>query len=228
MSLYSSLLSSSGLVEQPTLATDVSEFLKDLHSGSSKKRLDGKTKEDATPRPAEGSKPKEKKPFDKGSRSPKKGKELERNPEVPLSKPTSFTKLIFPPSSQWYSVTLPLPATAKLSMPTPTQTSSLLTKAVSLHSTDVQNYTTSGLSTGSASDSNFLQKVLQSGTLSDRLSAMTLLVQGSPVHNVKSLDSLKNMAGRGKGKGGREESLKALRCIVDWWVGGGAPDRKLK
>ena len=57
---------------------------------------------------------------------------------------------------------------------------------------------------------------------------MTLLVQGSPVHNVKSLESLKNMAERGKGKGGREESLKALRCIVDWWAGGGAPDRKLK
>jgi len=57
---------------------------------------------------------------------------------------------------------------------------------------------------------------------------MTLLVQGSPVHSVKSLESLKNMAERGKGKGGREESLKALRCIVDWWIGGGAPDRKLK
>lgn len=29
-------------------------------------------------------------------------------------------------------------------------------------------------------------------------------------------------------KKGREESLKALRAIVDWWVGGGGPDRKLK
>ncbi|KAF9447072.1 CBF-domain-containing protein [Macrolepiota fuliginosa MF-IS2] len=32
----------------------------------------------------------------------------------------------------------------------------------------------------------------------------------------------------GKGGGGRDESLKALRCVVDWWVGGGAPNRKLK
>ncbi|EKM74690.1 hypothetical protein AGABI1DRAFT_65411 [Agaricus bisporus var. burnettii JB137-S8] len=32
----------------------------------------------------------------------------------------------------------------------------------------------------------------------------------------------------GKGGGGRDESLKSLRCIVDWWVGGGAPDRKLR
>lgn len=29
-------------------------------------------------------------------------------------------------------------------------------------------------------------------------------------------------------KKGRDESLKALRSIVDWWTGGGAPDRKLK
>lgn len=29
-------------------------------------------------------------------------------------------------------------------------------------------------------------------------------------------------------KGGRGESLKALRAVVDWWVGGGCPDRKLR
>jgi ribosome biogenesis protein MAK21 len=55
---------------------------------------------------------------------------------------------------------------------------------------------------------------------------LTLLVQASPLHNTKALDILKNMTG--KRGGGRDESLKALRCIVDWWVGGGAPDRKLK
>ena len=64
--------------------------------------------------------------------------------------------------------------------------------------------------------------------MSDRLSALTLMVQKSPLHNGKALESLLGMAERGKGKGGREESLKALRCIVDWWVGGGAPDRKLR
>ena len=179
--------------------------------------------------PTEKSKPKEKKSSDKGPK--KSAKEAEKDTGATLSKTVqsrSSTKFIFPPTSQWYSVIPPLPATTNLPTPTPTKTSSLLSKATSLHTTDVQNYTASGVSTGSASDSQFLQKVLQSGTLSDRLSAMTLLVQGSPVHNIKSLESLKNMAERGKGKGGREESLKALRCIVDWWIGGGAPDRKLK
>ena len=223
--------STSGLVKQPNLAADVSTFLKDLHVGSSKKNLGGKAKEDVPPTPSEKPNPKEKKPSDKGSKSQKKGKEPEEVFELPLSKPIqpkSSTKFVFPPSSQWYSVIPPLPPITSISTPNPTQTSSLLTKAASLHAADVRNYNASGVSTGSTSDSQFLRKVLQSGTLSDRLSAMTLLVQGSPMHNVKSLDSLKNMAGRGKGKGGREESLKALRCIVDWWVGGGAPDRKLK
>lgn len=76
----------------------------------------------------------------------------------------------------------------------------------------------------SKSDEQFIANVLASGTLSDRLSALTLLAQSSPIHNVRALESLKAMAS----KKGREESLKACRAIVDWWVGGGAPDRKLK
>jgi hypothetical protein len=28
--------------------------------------------------------------------------------------------------------------------------------------------------------------------------------------------------------GGKGESLKSLRALVDWWVGGGVPDRKLR
>ena len=222
----------SGPFKQPTLAADVSALLKDLHAGPSKKKRDGKTKGDGALRLAEKPKPKERKTSDKDGKASKKDfKGTEKDTEVLLSKPTqprSSATFIFPPTSQWYSVVPPLPTTTNLPTPTPAQTSSLLSKATSLHIADVQNYTTSGVSTGSASDTQFLQKVLQSGTLSDRLSAMTLLVQGSPVHNVKSLESLKNMAERGKGKGGREESLKALRCIVDWWIGGGAPDRKLK
>lgn len=205
--------------------------MKDLHTGSPKKKRSGKANEDASPRPADRLKPKEEKSSNKDQKIPKKGPREAKDSEVPPSKSNQArfpAKFVFPPTPQWYSVLPPLPATTNIPKPTPTQTSSLLSKAASLHATDVQSYTASGVSTGSSSDGQFLQKVLQSGTLSDRLSAMTLLVQGSPVHNVKSLDSLKNMAGRGKGKGGREESLKALRCIIDWWAGGGAPDRKLK
>lgn len=66
--------------------------------------------------------------------------------------------------------------------------------------------------------------MLTSGTLSDRLSALTLMAQSSPVHNTRALETLRGMGQ----KKGREESLKALRAICDWCVGGGVPDKKLK
>ncbi|KAG1792787.1 ribosome biogenesis protein [Suillus plorans] len=120
------------------------------------------------------------------------------------------------------STALPPVTSAKLS--------SLMERGASLHAKAVETYQSGSSSTvtSSSSDYAFLQKILHSGTLSDRLSALTLLVQSSPLHNTKALETLKGMAERGKGKGGREESLKALRCILDWWVGGGAPNRKLK
>ena len=104
----------------------------------------------------------------------------------------------------------------------------LFDRASALHAQAVLSFQSSSTATSTKSEFAFLQKILQSGTLSDRLSALTLLVQSSPLHNTKALDALKSLAERGRGKGGREESLKALRCVVDWWVGGGVPDRKLK
>jgi ribosome biogenesis protein MAK21 len=104
----------------------------------------------------------------------------------------------------------------------------LFDRAAALHAQAVLSFKSSSTVTSTNSEFVFLQKILQSGTLSDRLSALTLLVQSSPLHNTKALESLRNLAEKAKGKGGRGESLKALRCVVDWWVGGGAPDRKLK
>ena len=104
----------------------------------------------------------------------------------------------------------------------------LYDRASALHAQAVLSFKSSSTVTSTNSEFAFLQKILQSGTLSDRLSALTLLVQSSPLHNTKALESLRSLAEKSKGKGGRGESLKALRCIVDWWVGGGAPDRKLK
>ncbi|OAX41808.1 CBF-domain-containing protein [Rhizopogon vinicolor AM-OR11-026] len=134
-------------------------------------------------------------------------------------------------SPLWYQNISALPGSSTALPPVPpAKLSSLIEHGASLHAKAVETYQSKSSSTvtSSSSDYAFLQKILQSGTLSDRLSALTLLVQSSPLHNTKALEALKGMAERGKGKGGREESLKALRCIIDWWVGGGAPNRKLK
>ncbi|KAG6888162.1 hypothetical protein C0995_010173 [Termitomyces sp. Mi166 len=138
-------------------------------------------------------------------------------------------KLVFEPTPLWHATISPLaPQKSTLPAITPDQLASLTKKANDLHNADIRAFQSSSSSNSSSSETSFFSKIIQSGTLSDRLSALTLLVQSSPVHNTKALETLKGMAERGKGKGGREESLKALRCIMDWWVGGGAPDRKLK
>ncbi|KAG5650340.1 hypothetical protein H0H81_012561, partial [Sphagnurus paluster] len=155
-------------------------------------------------------------------------------PKVQLPTKVSFnpkSPFVSHPIALWHTTPPRLPATPDpLPALTPDLLASLTQKASALHQADIHTFQTSssGHAHSSSSEASFLSKIIQSGTLSDRLSALTLLVQSSPVHNTKALETLRGMAERGKGKGGREESLKALRCIVDWWVGGGAPDRKLK
>lgn len=134
----------------------------------------------------------------------------------------------FQPTSQWYNALPALPPSPSSSTITPAQLTALSQKAAQLHESDISAFQSSSSSNSSSSEASFLAKIIGSGTLSDRLSALTLLVQSSPLHNIRALETLRTMTERGKGKGGREESLKALRCIIDWWVGGGAPGRKLK
>ncbi|KAG8730021.1 hypothetical protein FRC12_020558, partial [Ceratobasidium sp. 428] len=131
-------------------------------------------------------------------------------------------KLVVTPSSKWYDDLPALPpSNVRLSE---SKLSALVDRAAALHAADTAAFSESQFGLSSA-DAHFLESVLQGGTRSDRLSALTLVVQGAPVHNTRSLDGLRAMASK---KGGRGESLKALRAIVDWWVGGGCPDRKLR
>ncbi|KAK0481504.1 CBF/Mak21 family-domain-containing protein [Armillaria novae-zelandiae] len=209
---------------------DVSSFLQDLKTG-------GETgvKIKSVQRQKKEEKQTQKSTKKKTVAPQKKVPSVENHPpqaEVPeaiqLPKKITFNSksaFIIQPAPQWYSLDLPaIPVVS--SVASSADIGSQTSHAASLHSHDIETFKSS--SSSHTSEASFLSKIIQSGTLSDRLSALTLLVQSGPIHNVKALETLKSMAERGKGKGGREESLKALRCIVDWWVGGGAPNRKLK
>lgn len=70
------------------------------------------------------------------------------------------------------------------------------------------------------SDLQFARTLLMSSkasTLSDRISAVTLLLQSSPLHNLKPLELLMSMSG----KPSREESSRATRALADWFASGG-------
>ena len=54
-----------------------------------------------------------------------------------------------------------------------------------------------------------MRTVLTSGTLGDKMAALTLLIQDAPVHNLASVDTLLGMMGR---KGRREALMAAGQC----------------
>lgn len=162
----------------------------------------------------------------------------------PVASP-SKAKLLVPASPDWYNFLPPLPTTSKpIFSQSPSQLATLLNRASSLHASELSIFSArpNAAAGSSASDQAFLRNVLASGTLSDRLSVLTLMAQGAPLHNIRALEALRSLAEKGRGgigasqdteksKGkaaGREDRLKAARAIMDWWIGGGTPNRKLK
>jgi ribosome biogenesis protein MAK21 len=77
----------------------------------------------------------------------------------------------------------------------------------------------------SKSSQSFYSTVIASGTLSDKISALTLAVQESPVHNVKALETLVGLAK----KRSRAQAVDVLRALKDLFAQGSLlpSDRKL-
>lgn len=77
----------------------------------------------------------------------------------------------------------------------------------------------------SSSQKRFLSQILTGGTLSDKISALTLLVQEAPLHNLRALDNLFNMCQ----KKSRTAAMQCVDAVVDLLVNTILPgDRKLK
>ena len=73
-------------------------------------------------------------------------------------------------------------------------------------------------------DRKWMEDVIRSGTLSDRVAALTLKIQESPCHELDSLDALLSMAERKE----QRTSQMALEAIKDLLIHNLLPDRKLK
>ena len=78
---------------------------------------------------------------------------------------------------------------------------------------------------GQSSSQSFYNTVIQSGTLSDKISALTLAVQESPIHNVKALETLLSLAS----KRSRSQAVDVLRALKDLFAQGSLlpSDRRL-
>lgn len=76
------------------------------------------------------------------------------------------------------------------------------------------------------SSTKFMKDIMTSGTLEDKVSALTLVIQESPLHNTKAFESLLGLAR----KKNRNQAIMALGALKDL-LGSGVvlpPDRKLR
>ncbi|GAA5981184.1 hypothetical protein JCM11641_003139 [Rhodosporidiobolus odoratus] len=151
--------------------------------------------------------------------------------------PATKSPWIVDPTPHWYAVPMLSPSSTA-SKPSATLIQTLQTRGESLLNKENTLYSSSldpkaskssappppnGLS---KADQVFIQQILSSGTSSDKISALLLLVSSSPLHNTPYLDQLAALCR----KKSRDESGRAVRGVVDWWrgEGGGSPDRKLR
>ncbi|KAJ1831207.1 RNA-binding ribosome biosynthesis protein mak21 [Coemansia sp. RSA 2706] len=138
------------------------------------------------------------------------------------------TQLAVEPSHQWYTVELPeLTVDDGAERPSEDEVVRKLEYAEQMLEVENALYEKRGLrqKSLSTSDRSFVSNILSSGTLTDRVSALTLIVQESPVHNIKALGQLMQMVQ----KKNRREALMAVSSVKDLMGNSLLPDtRKLR
>ncbi|POS87128.1 hypothetical protein EPUL_000721 [Erysiphe pulchra] len=124
---------------------------------------------------------------------------------------TDPNRLIFQPRSDWHETLLPPLPAKKVEDPSVYKDviANLKGYASSLLEAENQLYASKNLS--SSSSQKFLATIMKSGTLSDKISALTLVVQESPIHTVKSFESLLGLAK----KRSRGQAVIALAALKD-------------
>ena len=144
--------------------------------------------------------------------------------QLNLPKSDGKSRLLFEPRPDWFNAPPPVSDTPKPPPYTlPRQSlNQLFDYANSLLSTENEVYKSHQQLSSARS---FYSTIISSGTLSDKISALTLAVQESPVHNVKALESLAALAK----KRSRAQAVDVLRALKDLFAQGSLlpSDRKL-
>ncbi|CRL19461.1 CCAAT-binding factor [Penicillium camemberti] len=141
--------------------------------------------------------------------------------------PKEYLKLNVLPRSDWYNI--PMPSSADDTKHMNALPRHLMERVHELANKLLQeeNEEYAAAQRASASSSHkFYSTIMASGTLSDKISALTLNVQESPLHNTKALETL---IGLGK-KRSRAQAVEVLRSLKDMFAQGTLlpSDRRLK
>ncbi|KAF3075724.1 Ribosome biogenesis protein [Trichoderma lentiforme] len=118
--------------------------------------------------------------------------------------------LIFEPRADWHAARLaqlPGPTVDDIG-PFMSAINSLKEHGKYLLETEAAKYRTTIFA---SSSHKFLATIMTSGTLTDKVSALTLACQESPVHNIRAFDTLMNLAS----KKSRAQAIGAIGALVD-------------
>ncbi|KAL4893992.1 CBF/Mak21 family-domain-containing protein [Aspergillus ambiguus] len=129
--------------------------------------------------------------------------------------PKEYSKLSVVPRSDWYATDLPKISTKQANTLPRHLVDRVYQYAVTLLEQDNKMYLEAQQASASSSH-KFYTTIMSTGTLSDKISALTLAVQESPLHNTKSLESLINL---GK-KRSRAQAVEVLRSLKDMFAQG--------
>ncbi|KAJ1713796.1 CCAAT-box-binding transcription factor [Aspergillus flavus] len=147
------------------------------------------------------------------AKEPTKNEKAKNSAEPPL--PKEYSKLAVPPRSDWFMTELP-PISAKHANGLPRHlVDRVYNYAVSLLEEESNLYSEAQKTLASSSH-KFYTTIMSTGTLSDKISALTLAIQESPVHNTKSLE---NLIALGK-KRSRAQAVEVLRTLKDMFAQG--------
>lgn len=117
---------------------------------------------------------------------------------------------IFEPRADWHATplkNLPSPHSDDAA-PNRVVIESLREHAQKLLDEDSSSYAKTFLA---SSTHKFLSTIMSSGTMNDKVSALTLAVQESPIHNIRALEALLSLAS----KKNRSQAIIALAAVVD-------------
>ncbi|RCH95260.1 hypothetical protein CU098_005849 [Rhizopus stolonifer] len=147
--------------------------------------------------------------------------EEEEEYKIHPTKSNSSKSVLVEPTPFWYNVELSPISLENVKRLSPVETSEKYAFAKELLTEENTKAEKHPLLT--SSNRSFMSNIITSGTLNDKVSALTLMFRESPLHGVKTLDTLMSMSR----KKGRNEAVMAVTSLKDLFIGSVLPDRKL-
>ncbi|KAI8983765.1 CBF/Mak21 family-domain-containing protein [Pilobolus umbonatus] len=133
----------------------------------------------------------------------------------------SYKNILIEPTPYWYNIPLPSISIKDVQRLSDLETSKKYHYARELLENENANAENHPLLT--SSNRKFMANIITSGTLNDKVSALTLMLRESPIHGMKTMETLMSMCK----KKGKNESVMAVTSLKDLFVGSVLPDRKL-